>query len=154
MTDILTLKVKCLPHFHELKGNLPSYMTKGASGIDIRACIREKMVVSPMDRCIVPTGIALELPLGFEGQIRPRSGLAINFGLTVLNSPGTIDSDYRGEIKIILMNFGKEPFTIFHEDRIAQLVINRIVSVNIVAVDEITETERDTQGFGHTGVSV
>ena len=154
MEDILNLKVKCLPHFHELKGELPSYMTKGSAGIDIRACIHEKITINPMDRCIVQTGIALELPHGFEGQIRPRSGLAHNFGITVLNSPGTIDSDYRGEIKIILMNFGKDPFTILHRDRVAQLVVSKVTRVKIETVTEITTTERDAQGFGHTGVSV
>ncbi len=152
--ETINLKLKCLPHFHELKGKLPSHMTAGSAGIDLHACLREPLVIGPLERMLVPTGIALEIPEGFEGQVRPRSGLAFKEGITVLNSPGTIDSDYRGEIKIILMNFGKNPFTILHGDRIAQLIINRVVHVQILPVTELETTERDTQGFGHTGVSL
>ena len=133
---------------------LPSYQTSGSAGADICAFIPDgsKIVIKPMQRFMVPTGIKMAIPEGFEVQIRPRSGLAIKNGITVLNSPGTIDSDYRGEICIILVNLGDEDFVIHNGDRIAQAVIAPVVQCNFIKTDKINETERASGGFGSTGV--
>jgi dUTP pyrophosphatase len=130
---------------------LPSYATEDASGMDIRAFIEEKISISPLDRVLVPTGLFLEIPKGFEAQIRPRSGLAIKQGMTCLNSPGTIDADYRGEIKVILINLSNEVQTIENGDRIAQMVFQKVDQIEWLQVDQIDSTERNTGGFGHTG---
>jgi dUTP pyrophosphatase len=130
---------------------LPSYASPGAAGADLRACVEEPVVIPPLGRRRVPTGLAMELPLGFEGQVRPRSGLADKYGLTLLNSPGTIDSDYRGEIQIILVNLGSEPFTIQNGDRIAQLVIAPVLRAWFTE-GTLTDTERGDGGFGSTGI--
>lgn len=129
---------------------LPSYATSGASGLDLRAS--EDMLIPPGEWRAVPTGIRISLPLGYEAQIRPRSGLALKNGVTVLNSPGTVDSDYRGEIKVILINHGKEPFLVRKGDRIAQMVIAKVEQVEVVEVEILDETERGEGGFGHTGL--
>jgi dUTP pyrophosphatase len=130
---------------------LPSYATVGSSGMDIRAFISEPLVLQPSERLLVPTGLFVEIPLGYEIQIRPRSGLAIKQGITCLNTPGTIDADYRGEIKVILINLSKEPQTILPGDRIAQMVVQKVEQVQWVAVDELNESERGSGGFGSTG---
>ncbi|MGC4232762.1 MAG: dUTP diphosphatase [Niabella sp.] len=130
---------------------LPSYATSGASGMDLRASITENIVLQPLERTLVSTGLFIELPSGFEAQIRPRSGLAIKQGLTCLNTPGTIDADYRGEIKVILINLSSEPQTIHNGDRIAQMVIQKVEMITWVPVDTLEETARAAGGFGHTG---
>lgn len=132
---------------------LPAYGTEQAAGMDIRANLDEPMVLKPLQRGLVPTGLFIELPEGYEAQIRPRSGLAINHGLTCLNSPGTIDADYRGEIKIILINLSQEEQTIYHGDRIAQMVVHQVERVKWKKVDELKATRRNDGGFGHTGKS-
>ncbi|MER3499513.1 MAG: dUTP diphosphatase [Chitinophagaceae bacterium] len=130
---------------------LPAYATAGSSGMDIRANLAEPVTLQPMQRLLTPTGLFIELPVGFEAQIRPRSGLAIQHGITCLNTPGTIDADYRGEIKIILINLSTEPHVIQPGDRIAQMVIQKIEQANWVEVEVLNETERSSGGFGHTG---
>ena len=130
---------------------LPSYATADASGMDIRAFIQEKISISPLERVLVPTGLFLEIPKGYEAQIRPRSGLAIKQGITCLNSPGTIDADYRGEIKVILINLSNEVQYIESGDRIAQMVFQKVEQIEWVEVDQIEATERNAGGFGHTG---
>lgn len=129
----------------------PEYATIHAAGMDLRANISEKMEILPLDRCLVPTGIFIELPIGYEAQIRPRSGLAINSGITLLNSPGTIDADYRGEIKVIMINLSKQPFYINPGDKIAQMVVAKHEIVVWENSTELSATDRDTGGFGHTG---
>jgi dUTP pyrophosphatase len=130
---------------------LPAYATEGASGMDLRAYLNADIVMSPLERCLVPTGLFLEIPSGFEAQVRPRSGLAIKQGITCLNTPGTIDADYRGEIKVILINLSAEVQHIRHGDRIAQMVFQKVEKVNWLPVLEISETKRNEGGFGHTG---
>ena len=129
----------------------PEYATMHAAGMDLRADIAEKMEILPLDRCLVPTGIFIELPIGYEAQIRPRSGLAINSGITLLNSPGTIDADYRGEIKVIMINLSKQPFFINPGDKIAQMVVAKHEIIEWENTNELSSTDRDTGGFGHTG---
>lgn len=130
---------------------LPQYGTPLSAGMDLRANIDSPIVLHPMERIIVPTGLYIALPEGFEAQIRPRSGLAAKYGITVLNSPGTIDADYRGEIGVILVNLGKEPFTVNDGERICQMVIARHETVEWSLVESLDETERGEGGFGHTG---
>jgi dUTP pyrophosphatase len=132
---------------------LPSYETAASAGMDIRANLEADLVLKPMERLLIPTGLFMELPLGFEAQIRPRSGLAFKHGITVLNSPGTIDADYRGELKILLINFSETNFTIQHGDRIAQMIISKHETVSWCEVSELSSTARGTGGYGHTGVS-
>jgi dUTP pyrophosphatase len=141
--------IKKLPQARDLP--LPEYMSANASGVDLLAAIEEDISISPGDRKLIPAGISLALPSGFEGQIRPRSGLALKHGLTVLNSPGTIDADYRGEIKVILINLGPEAYKIRRGERIAQLVIQALPEVILTEVEELPATERGEGGFGHTG---
>lgn len=131
---------------------LPEYKTQGASGIDLQAFISSPIVLEPMDRALIPTGLFMEIPKGFEGQIRGRSGLALNYGITLANGVGTIDSDYRGEIKIILINLGNENYTIKNGDRIAQFILARYEKIIFNEVKELKETKRDDGGFGHTGL--
>ncbi|WP_262891993.1 dUTP diphosphatase [Filimonas zeae] len=131
--------------------SLPAYATTGSAGMDIRACISEPVTLQPLERYLVPTGLFIALPDGFEAQIRPRSGLAIKQGLTCLNSPGTIDADYRGEIKVILINLSNEAQTIQSGDRIAQMVIQQVSQINWEVVTDLETTERGSGGFGHTG---
>jgi dUTP pyrophosphatase len=130
---------------------LPAYATDGSSGMDLRASLDADIILAPLERCLVPTGLFLEIPNGFEAQVRPRSGLAIKQGLTCLNTPGTIDADYRGEIKVILVNLSAETQHIHHGDRIAQMVFQKVEKVNWTEVMEIGETARNAGGFGHTG---
>nr|WP_314772585.1 dUTP diphosphatase [uncultured Porphyromonas sp.] len=130
---------------------LPAYATAGAAGMDLRAQLEAPITLAPLGRVLVPTGLFIELPQGYEAQVRPRSGLAIKHGLTVLNSPGTIDADYRGEIKVALVNLSSEPFEIQDGERIAQLVVARYEEVTWQPVEELGETERGAGGFGHTG---
>ena len=130
---------------------LPSYSTPGSSGMDIRANLDSPLKLGSMERALVPTGLFIELPEGFEGQVRPRSGLAIKQGITCLNSPGTIDADYRGEIKIILINLSQQEQVIEHGDRIAQLVIQQTEKARWISVEILEQTERNEGGFGHTG---
>lgn len=131
---------------------LPEYKTKGAAGVDLKANIEEEIVLKPLERKLIPTGLYVEIPEGYEGQVRPRSGLAIKHGVTVLNAPGTIDSDYRGEICVILINLGNEDFVINPGDRIAQFVLNKYECIDFELIDKLSDTERGKGGFGHTGV--
>ncbi len=131
---------------------LPNYETAGSAGMDLRANITEPIRLESLERALVPTGLFIELPLGFEAQIRPRSGLAVKKGLTLVNTPGTIDSDYRGEIKVILVNLSKETQTIEPAERIAQMVIARYEQIEWQSVEELSETDRGAGGFGSTGV--
>jgi dUTP pyrophosphatase len=130
---------------------LPQYHSEGAAGIDLLAGIDQTLTLGPLERCAVPAGIAVEIPSGFEGQVRPRSGRALREGLTLVNTPGTIDSDYRGEIQVIVVNLGREPVRIEPGDRIAQLVIAPVARATLVEVEELTDTPRGGGGFGHTG---
>ena len=131
---------------------LPAYATEQSAGMDLRANIDEPLVLQPMERRLIPTGLYIALPPGFEAQVRPRSGLALKHGITVLNAPGTIDADYRGEVGVLLINLSKEPFTINDGERIAQMVIARHEQVELELTDELDETERGAGGYGHTGV--
>ena len=131
---------------------LPSYQTAGAAGADLCACLIEPVILAPGQRAMIPTGLSFAIPSGYEIQVRPRSGLAAKNGITVLNSPGTIDSDYRGEVKVILINLGTEDFTIVHGDRIAQMVVAPVVQAQFQVVEALSATERGQGGFGSTGV--
>lgn len=141
---------KKLEHAKELP--LPSYESAYAAGMDLRAALQEPFELKPARRALIPTGLKMALPEGYEAQIRPRSGLAYRNGITMLNTPGTIDADYRGEVKVLAVNLGQEPFTIEHGDRIAQMVISPVVQGDVKEVDELPETERGSGGFGSTGV--
>jgi dUTP pyrophosphatase len=132
--------------------DLPHYATAGAAGMDIRANIAEPIKLAPLQRLLIPTGIFMEIPIGYEVQIRPRSGLAFKNGITCLNTPGTIDSDYRGELKILLINLSNEIQTINNGDRIAQLIVAKVELATLELVHELNETERAAGGFGHTGL--
>lgn len=132
---------------------LPAYATEGAAGMDIRANLDSAITLASLERKLIPTGIFLEIPDGFEAQVRPRSGLAIKQGITCLNTPGTIDSDYRGEVKVILINLSAEPQSINHGDRIAQLVINKVEQAELLLVQQLNESSRGQGGFGHTGTN-
>jgi dUTP pyrophosphatase len=132
---------------------LPAYQSAGAAGLDLLAAVEAPVVLRPGKRALVPTGLVLELPLGFEAQVRPRSGLALEHGLTVLNSPGTIDSDYRGEVKVLLANLGERAFTVSRGERIAQLVVSRCERVALVEAPAARATRRGSGGFGSTGTS-
>ncbi len=134
------------------KHQLPSYATEMSAGMDLRANIDEPIVLHPMQRVLVPTGLFMALPDGYEAQVRPRSGLAIKKGVTVLNTPGTIDADYRGEVCVILVNLSNEPFTITDGERIAQMIIARYEKIDWTSVETLDDTERGAGGFGHTGV--
>ena len=130
---------------------LPSYSTKGSAGMDIRAAVDDVIILEKGKICLIPTNLSVEIPAGYEIQVRPRSGLALKHGIGILNSPGTIDSDYRGEIKIIMMNFGQEKFSVKRGERIAQLVISKIYSARIIETDDLNDSHRGEGGFGHTG---
>lgn len=144
------LKVKIL---NKSRNPLPGYVTEGSAGMDIRANLAEKISLKPLERILIPTGLFIELPVNYEAQIRPRSGLAIKNGITCLNSPGTIDSDYRGEIKVILINLSNEEHYIAHGDRIAQMIVSKIEKVKWKTAKKINVTKRSDGGFGHTGKS-
>lgn len=147
-----TLKFKRLHPERDADIALPRYMTVHAAGMDICAAIEDTLTLSPGAIAMVPTGFAMALSPGYEAQVRPRSGLAIKHGITVVNSPGTIDSDYRGEVKVGLINLGPEPYTIRRGERIAQMVIQQVCQATIRVVDELDETDRNDGGFGSTGV--
>lgn len=150
VSEEVELKVKVLKD--GVEEAIAGHMSEGSSGFDLSVCLDEPIVLEPMQRALVPTGIAISIPEGFEGQVRPRSGLAIKHGITLLNTPGTIDSDYRGEVKLIIINLGNEPFEIVDKMRMAQLVISRYASVTTKIVASLDETERGEGGFGHTGI--
>jgi dUTP pyrophosphatase len=150
MTEAVSIQVVRLPHGRDLP--LPNYATEAAAGADLVAAIATDIVLGPLDRAIVPTGISIALPPGFEAQVRPRSGLAAKNGITVANAPGTIDADYRGEVGVILVNLGKEPFTISRGMRIAQMVIARHARAVWQETAKLDETARGAGGFGSTGV--
>lgn len=140
-----------LPIINQSNNPLPSYATSGSAGMDIRANLESSIVLQPLERTLIPTGLFIELPEGYEAQIRPRSGLAIKQGITCLNTPGTIDSDYRGEIKVILINLSNSVQMIEHGDRIAQMVVAPVTLAAPVLATQLQESERGTGGFGHTG---
>jgi dUTP pyrophosphatase len=142
------LKIKVI---NKSKNILPEYQTDNSAGFDLRANLEKPVVLMPLERALIPTGLFIELPLGYEAQIRPRSGLAIKNGITVLNSPGTIDSDYRGEIKVILVNISTVEFNINHGERICQMIISKHEKAEWIEVEEIQTTYRGSGGFGHTG---
>ncbi len=143
------MKVKIINRSHH---QLPEYATAQSAGVDLRANLDEPIVMKPMERRLIPTGLFISLPVGFEAQVRPRSGLAIKKGITVLNTPGTIDADYRGEIGVILINLSQEDFTVNDGERIAQMVIARHEQAEWIQVESLDETERGAGGFGHSGV--
>lgn len=144
--------IKCiqLPHAKHLP--LPSYQTHGAAGMDVRVALTKEITLAPGERALVPTGLIMAIPQGYEVQIRPRSGLAIKHGITMVNSPGTIDSDFRGEIQLIVINHGQQAFTVKHGDRMAQMVVQKIHQAEIVQTNEVDQTQRGHGGFGSTGV--
>lgn len=146
----ITVKIKHLPHGEGI--NLPAYATTHSAGMDLMAAIAEDIVLKPGERKLIPTGIAIALPDGYEAQIRPRSGLALKNGITVLNTPGTIDADYRGEIGVILINLGNQDFIVSREMRIAQMIIAPYIQANMVKAEDLDSTARGTGGFGSTGV--
>jgi dUTP pyrophosphatase len=145
----ITIAVKRLRE----QARLPAYMTEYAAGMDLSAALMEPLVLAPGERRLIPTGIAMAIPVGYEGQVRPRSGLALRQGLTMLNTPGTIDSDYRGEIGVIMINHGNESATIAPGDRIAQLIIAPVVRATLVETVDLEDSRRGSGGFGHTGVN-
>lgn len=145
----LPMKINIINHSNNA---LPEYKTQGSAGVDISAFVEQPILLKPLERKLISTGLFIELPKGYEAQIRPRSGLAIKNGITCLNTPGTIDADYRGEIKVILINLGQEDFAIHNGDRIAQMVIAQHAQALFVEVTELSSTERGAGGFGHTGV--
>ncbi|MEP1441575.1 MAG: dUTP diphosphatase [Hyphomicrobiales bacterium] len=150
---MVQVALKTLPHFDGLE--LPAYETANSAGVDLRAAVAEgaSVTLAAGQRSLIPTGLAMEIPEGYEAQIRPRSGLAIKNGVTALNSPGTIDADYRGEVQVILINHGAEPFIIERGMRIAQMVIAPVTQVSFTTTDELSDTERGAGGFGSTGVA-
>jgi len=151
MTDQPTLEFLRLRPDLDRDVPLPKYMTPDASGMDIHAAVDGPAVIAPGEIALIPTGFAMAIPSGFEAQIRPRSGLAVKHGIGLINSPGTIDADYRGEVKIAMINHGKAPFTIERGDRIAQMIIARSYQVRVAVVEKLDETQRNGGGFGHTG---
>ncbi len=152
MSHLISVKVTRV-RTHPTPLPLPSYQTAHAAGMDLLAELDEPLTLQPMDRAAIPTGLAIELPEGFEGQVRPRSGLALKHGLTCLNSPGTIDADYRGEVKVILANLSREPFTVSRGDRVAQLVVAPVTRAVWAEVGQLGQTARGEGGFGSTGQS-
>jgi dUTP pyrophosphatase len=150
MSEQVVIKIKRLSEeFADVE--LPHYATSGSAGMDIRAALNEDIVLKPGKVELIPTNLSVEIPIGYEIQVRPRSGLAANHSIGLLNSPGTIDSDYRGEVKIIIMNFGKEDFKISRGDRIAQLIVSKVYYAKIEEVKDLNSSHRGEGGFGHTG---
>lgn len=147
--ETIRVVVKKLPGNEDIP--LPCYMTPHASGMDLRAAVKDTTILNPGEIKLIATGLSLALPPGFEAQVRPRSGLALQHGVSVLNTPGTIDADYRGEVGIILINLGKNPFTVRRGDRIAQLTVNKVYQATLELSSDLTSTERNEGGFGHTG---
>ena len=145
------IRIQRLEHARDLP--LPSYESRQAAGMDVRAALAEPLILQPGERALVPTGLRMALPAGYELQVRPRSGIAWREGLTMLNSPGTIDSDYRGEVKLLAVNHGREPVTVRHGDRMAQLILAPVIQAVVEESDRLDETERGEGGFGSTGVN-
>ena len=145
----MNIDIQVMPHGLGLE--LPQYQTIGAAGMDVRAAVSEPIVLAPLQRAAIPTGIKMAIPTGFEVQVRPRSGLAFRSGISIPNSPGTIDSDYRGEVKVLLINLGSEDFTITRGMRIAQLVVARVIQAELTIVSSLDNTDRGEGGFGSTG---
>lgn len=150
LAEPLTLRIRRLPHAGDLP--TPAYASTGSAGLDLCAAVAEPITLHPGERSLVPSGFAMAIPAGWEGQVRPRSGLATRHGVTLPNTPGTIDSDYRGEVLVALVNLGREPFVVQRGDRIAQLVLARVPRVEVLEVEELDGTERSDGGFGSTGV--
>jgi dUTP pyrophosphatase len=150
MTDTIGIRIQRIGNNSDLP--LPEYKSPHAAGMDIYAAVESPVSINPGEISLIPTGLAISLPIGFEAQIRPRSGLALKHGISLVNTPGTIDADYRGEIKIIMINLGKEKVVINRGDRIAQMVINRVAKADWVEVEELDQTKRSDGGFGHTGI--
>jgi len=146
----LTVKIKKLENF---KGEIPKYQSTGASGVDVRAQLSAPMTLKPGERAMIPTGLSFEVPMGFEIQARPRSGFAAKQGVTVLNTPGTIDADYRGEVKIIVINLGQDSVLIQDQERVAQLVVAPVIQAHFEVTEELSFTERGVGGFGSTGLA-
>jgi dUTP pyrophosphatase len=151
MQPAIQIPLQIFPHGQGLE--LPAYATPHAAGMDLRAAVAAPMTLKPMERALVPTGLAMAIPAGYEGQVRPRSGLALKHGLSCLNTPGTIDADYRGEVKVLLINLGSEAFTIQRGERIAQLVVAAHAVAQWQAVEALPATQRGEGGFGHTGTA-
>lgn len=149
MNNINVLVKRISKNFSDIP--LPDYATDGSSGMDVRAAVDDSLIVPAGRVSLIPTNISVEIPIGFEIQVRPRSGLAAKHGIGILNSPGTIDADYRGEIKIIIFNFSDKDFTINRGDRIAQLVLTEVIKANLIKTDQLNSSERGEGGFGHTG---
>jgi dUTP pyrophosphatase len=152
MTGSLTLQIRRLNPGKDQDILIPEYMSPGASGLDLPAAVEGEVTLAPGEILLIPTGLALAIPPGFEGQVRPRSGLALKHGITLVNTPGTIDSDYRGELGLAVINLGKNPFTIRRGDRLAQLVIQKVYQADIQLVNDLETTDRADGGFGHSGV--
>ena len=150
MNERLKIQILRLPHGEGVP--LPKYMSHSASGMDLYAAVDGEVVLKPGERKLIPTGFKMALPIGHEAQVRPRSGLAVKNGISVLNTPGTIDEDYRGEVGVILVNHGSEDFKVKRNDRIAQMVINKVEQADIEEVQSLSETHRSSGGFGHTGI--
>jgi dUTP pyrophosphatase len=150
--DVKEVEICWLVPEEERDLNLPSYESTEAAGMDVEAAVHGEMIIEPGQMGLVPTGFGVALPTGYELQVRPRSGLAVKYGLTILNSPGTIDADYRGEVKIALINLGHKPFTIHRGDRIAQLVLAPVTRARLYLVEDLGPTDRGDGGFGHTGI--
>ena len=144
-----TLQIEILPGNEDL--GLPAYATEGAAGLDLKAALIEPLTLKPGERTMIPTGLKMAIPSGYEGCVRPRSGLAAKHGITLTNSPGTVDSDYRGEVKILLVNLGQEAVTLKRGERIAQILITPVAHVKVVQMDKLDDTLRGEGGFGHTG---
>ena len=150
MSDTIKIKIKRLSNeFDDIP--IPSYATSGSAGMDVRAAVQNEIIIEQNSITLVPTNLSVEIPIGYEIQVRPRSGLAANHGIGILNSPGTIDSDYRGEIKIIMINLGKEKFTFKRADRVAQLVVSKVYVANLIQTEDLNHSQRGKGGFGHTG---
>jgi dUTP pyrophosphatase len=143
------MKVKIINKSHHA---LPTYQTEASAGMDLRACLNESLTLKPMERILIPTGLSMELPVGYEAQIRPRSGLAYKFGITVLNSPGTIDADYRGELRVLLVNLSNQDFVVNDGERIAQMVVAAHAQIEWIEDEQLSETQRGSGGYGSTGV--
>ena len=143
------MKVKIINKSHHV---LPAYQTEASAGMDLRACLSESLTLKPMERILIPTGLSMELPVGYEAQIRPRSGLAYKYGITVLNSPGTIDADYRGELRVLLVNLSNQNFVINDGERIAQMIVAAHAQIEWIEDEQLSETERGSGGYGSTGV--
>jgi len=147
---MIKVLIKRYPHGEGLP--LPKYMSHSAAGMDLHAAVTDDVILKPGERKMIPTGFSIALPHGYEAQVRPRSGLAVKKGITVLNTPGTVDEDYRGEVCVILINHGKEDFLVKRGDRIAQMIVNEVPQAELEEVKELPETHRNSGGFGHTGI--